>query len=125
MRPERWLEILQAPERDRLTVTEVCRRYGVSRKSYYSRLARYRSEGAGGLLPRSSRPATSPGRCPAEVEAAVVRLRLERPWWGARRIRAELQRAGGPVPALSTVHAVLRRHGLVGEPAAAPARHHG
>lgn len=117
--PDRWLEILRAPDRERLTVIEVCRRYGVSRKSYYSRLARYRAEGAAGLLPRSCRPKTSPGRSSSEVEAAVVRLRRERPRWGARRIRAELLRSGrDPVPALSTVHAILRRHGLVADHAA-------
>ncbi|WP_040797388.1 helix-turn-helix domain-containing protein [Nocardia higoensis] len=114
--PERWLEILQAPERDRSTVIEVCRRYGVSRKSYYSHLARYRAEGMAGLAPRSCRPKTSPGRSSSELEAAVVRLRRERPRWGARRIRAELLRDGwDPVPALSTVHAILRRHGLIAE----------
>jgi transposase len=112
---EQWLEILQAPERHRLTVTEVCRRYRISRKSYYSRLARYRAQGEAGLAPRSRRPKSSPGRSPSDVEAAVVRIRLNRPQWGARRIRTELTRHGPDhVPAVSTVHAILRRHGLVG-----------
>ncbi|GEM30941.1 hypothetical protein NN3_19480 [Nocardia neocaledoniensis NBRC 108232] len=112
-----WLEILQAPERERLTVTEVCRRYRVSRKSYYSYLARYQEHGVVGLAPRSRRPKHLPSRTPASVEAAVVRLRLTHPRWGARRIRTHLERFGDHrVPALSTVHAILRRHGLVGAP---------
>ncbi|MBF6341390.1 helix-turn-helix domain containing protein [Nocardia abscessus] len=114
-RPELWLEILQAPERHRLTVTEVCRRYRISRKTYYSYLARYRAQGVAGLVPRSRRPNRFPGRSPAAVEAAVVRIRLNRPQWGARRIRAELMRGStSQVPAISTVHAILRRNGLVG-----------
>ncbi|MGW5437028.1 helix-turn-helix domain-containing protein [Nocardia asteroides] len=110
-----WLEILQAPERNGLTVTEVCRRYEVSRKSYYSYLARYRAHGEAGLAPRSRRPKHLPARTAPDIEAVVVRTRLNHPRWGARRIRAQLLRANaGHVPAVSTVHAILRRHGLVG-----------
>ncbi|MFF2083881.1 helix-turn-helix domain-containing protein [Nocardia sp. NPDC058176] len=113
--PEQWLEILQAPARHRLTVTEVCRRYQVSRKTYYSYLARYQAHGEEGLAPRSRRPHHVPGRSPAEVEAAVVRIRRARPQWGARRIRTELLRdTTTHVPAISTVHAILRRHDLIG-----------
>ncbi|PPJ35350.1 hypothetical protein C5E45_26190 [Nocardia nova] len=81
-RSERWLEILHAPERYQLTVPEVCRRFGVSRKSYYSYLARYRELGAAGLAPRSRRPKTVPGRLPTLIESAVVRIRGDRPTWG-------------------------------------------
>ncbi|MFE9785595.1 helix-turn-helix domain-containing protein [Nocardia salmonicida] len=106
---------MQAPERNGLTVTEVCRRYNISRKSYYSYLARYRAHGVAGLAPRSRRPKSFPARTSADIEAVVVRVRLDRPQWGARRIRAHLLRAGsGRVPSVSTVHAILRRHGLVG-----------
>ncbi|WP_067445706.1 helix-turn-helix domain-containing protein [Nocardia alba] len=112
---EPWLEIFQAPDRNGLTVTEVCRRYNISRKSYYSYLARYREHGVAGLAPRSRRPKSFPARTSADIEAVVVRVRLDRPQWGARRIRAHLLRAGTTrVPAVSTVHAILRRHGLVG-----------
>lgn len=110
-----WLEILQAPDRNGLTVTEVCRRYNISRKSYYSHLARYREHGVAGLAPRSRRPKSFPARTSADIEAVVVRVRLDRPQWGARRIRTHLLRSGSTrVPAVSTVHAILRRHGLVG-----------
>ncbi|MFD4356246.1 helix-turn-helix domain-containing protein [Nocardia sp. NPDC058518] len=115
LQAEPWLEILQAPERNGLTVTEVCRRYNISRKSYYTYLARYRAHGVAGLAPRSRRPKSFPARTSADIEAVVVRVRLDRPQWGARRIRTHLLRAGsGRVPAVSTVHAILRRHGLVG-----------
>lgn len=109
-----WIEILLATKRHRLTVTEVCRRYGISCKTFYAYRARYRAEGFEGLEPRSRRPKTSPRQTPAEVEATVVELRLARPRWGARKIRAELLRRGlAGVPAVSTVHAILRREGLV------------
>jgi transposase InsO family protein len=114
--PQLWIEILLAPQRHGLTVTEVCRRYGISRKTYYAYRVRYRAEGVEGLEPRSRRPKSSPRQTPPEVEAMVVELRLARPRWGARKIRADLVRRGlADVPAVSTVHAILRRAGLIGE----------
>lgn len=111
-----WLEILLASDRHGLTVTEVCRRYGISRKTYYAYRARYRAEGLPGLEPRSRRPHGCAHRTPEHVEDLIVALRERHPRWGARKIRAELVRQGLPaVPAASTVHAVLRRSGLVGE----------
>jgi transposase len=53
-----WIEILLAPDRHGLTVTEVCRRYGISRKTFYAYRSRYRAEGWAGLEPRSRRPHT-------------------------------------------------------------------
>ena len=38
------------------SVTELCARLGISRKSYYKYLARFRGEGLEGLQPRSRRP---------------------------------------------------------------------
>lgn len=93
---ELWIEILLAPERHRLTVTEVCRRYGISRKTDYAYRARYRAEGVEGLEPRSRRPKYSPLRTPPEVEAMVVSIPMSRPRWGARKIRTELLRRGTP-----------------------------
>lgn len=53
---------------------------------------------------------------PAQIEQMIVRLRGEKPHWGARKIRELLvRRLAGDVriPATSTVHAVMDRHGLV------------
>ncbi|MGW6796760.1 helix-turn-helix domain-containing protein [Streptomyces chartreusis] len=115
---EQWIEILLAPERDRLSVAEVCRRHGISRKTFYVYLARYRAEGPAGLVPRSRRPKHSPARTAGEMESLVVQIRDAQPRWGARRIHNELVRRGVPgVPAVSTVHAILRRCGRLPESA--------
>ncbi|HEX4251903.1 MAG TPA: helix-turn-helix domain-containing protein [Pseudonocardia sp.] len=109
-----WMEILTAPQREGLSITEVCRRYGIARKTFYARLARYRAEGEPGLAPRPHRPRASAPRAPREVVDALRDLRAHNPHWGARRIRAELQQRGlSQVPAASTIHQILVREGLV------------
>jgi transposase InsO family protein len=96
---------------------EAAVRHGIGKTQVYEWLARHRQDGAEGLVPRSRRPASSPRRLEAGVEAAIVSWRRDRPRWGAKKIRAVLAREGYPVPAVSTVHQVLVRHGLVsGEP---------
>jgi hypothetical protein len=117
-----WVEILTAPERDGLSVSEVCRRYGIARKTFYARLARYRAEGELGLAPRRRRH-TPGSRVPGELVRDVLRLRAGHPGWGARRIRAELLKRrgagcgasadGSSVPAASTIHGILVREGLI------------
>lgn len=111
---DRWLEILLAPARDGVPVSEVCRRYGISRQSFYEYRRRLWAEGIAGLQPRSRCPANSPRKTTSEVESLIVRLRVDNPRWGARVLRTKLQQAGlDPVPAVSTVHRVLVRHSLV------------
>ncbi len=67
-------------------------------------------------LSGSSRPGSRANQLPQQVESLIVRLKAEKPHWGARKIRELLvRRLGGDVrvPAKSTIHAVLDRHGLV------------
>ena len=78
---------------------------GVSRCTAYKWLRRWRLEGLGGLQDRSSRPRSCPHRTSAELEARVIELRTA---W--RRGPHLLGGRLGLAP--STVHAVLRRHGL-------------
>ena len=68
-----------------------------------------------GLSDRSRRPYRQANRLPFQIEKRIVRLRQEHPTWGAPKIREKLRRLdlGISLPAISTVHAVLDRHGLV------------
>ena len=95
-------------------VSELARRFGVSAPTAYKWLRRHRSEGDPGLADRSRRPIRQPGRTSSELEAKVVELRLTYPYWGARKLRRLLLNAGeSDVPSCTTVHNILRRHGLV------------
>jgi transposase len=107
------LAVLLEPERTGDSVAEVCRRRGISRETFYLSRRRYLAEGLAGLEPRSRRPRSSRRRLDPELEAEICRLREEHPRWGARRIRAELRRAGADPPAVSTIHRALKRNHLV------------
>ncbi|MFF0257011.1 helix-turn-helix domain-containing protein [Micromonospora zamorensis] len=58
-------------------------RFGVSRQAVHRWLAWYQDEGLDGLADRSSRPHSSPGQTPPEVEALICELRRNHPRWGA------------------------------------------
>jgi transposase-like protein len=92
------LAVLLEPERTGVSVAEVCRRHGISRASYYRYRRRYLDEGVAGLEARSRRPRSSPGQIDAELEVEIVTMRKRHPRWGARRIHAELARAGREPP---------------------------
>jgi len=97
------------------TVSELSRSHEVSRKAVYGLLRRFEAEGWGCLEERSRAPHSHPNAVSAEIEAAVVALRRRWPNWGAKKLRARLARDAPEVawPAVSTLSAVLDRHGLV------------
>jgi len=93
----------------------LCAEFGISRKTGYKIFDRYKECGLGAFTDRRRRPYRQANRLPAPLEAVIVRLKREYPTWGAPKIREKLrQQFSGPhLPAISTVHAVLDRHGLV------------
>ena len=93
----------------------LCREFGVSRKTGYKIFNRYQNCGLEGLTDRSRRPYRHANQLPFQIETLIVRLKQDRPSWGAPKIRERLARLYPDVhtPAISTVHAVLDRHGLV------------
>ena len=79
-------------------------------------LARYRDQGHEALCDRSRRPVRYANQLPPQIENQIVTLKREKPHWGARKIRELLvRRLAGDIriPAKSTIHSVLHRHGLV------------
>ena len=95
-------------------ISQLCRRFEISRKTGYKWLEREDFED------RSRRPKSCPRKMPDEREALVVAVRAEHPAGGARKIAHVLQRDHGVQMATSTANSVLRRHGLI-DPAASQA----
>jgi putative transposase len=93
----------------------LCAEFGISRKTGYKIFERYKDCGVAAFSDRSRRPYRQANRLPPQLEAVIVRLKREYPGWGAPKIREKLRRQSTAphLPAISTVHAVLDRHGLV------------
>jgi len=119
-----WKKVLPMEERARfvlevekaeMSVAELCRRYGVSRKTGYKWIRRYRVEGLDGIRQRSSRPNRCPHKTNPEWEERIILERVKHSSWGPKKIRELLQRKGldGRVPQASTIGDILRRAGLV------------
>ena len=88
---------------------------GVSCKTGYKIFDRYQDCGVEGLTDRSRRPYRYANKLPFQVENFILNVKREHSSWGARKIRERLIRRFSdiPIPAKSTIHAVLDRHGLV------------
>ena len=97
------------------TVTELCRRYAISRPTAYELIRRYQADGPNGLTPRSRRPHTHPQATAPELVQAIVAARRKHPHWGPVTIvnRLRLQAPDRAWPAASTAGSILKTHGLI------------
>src|SRR4051794_36995057 len=69
--------VVAAGEGEKVNVAAVCRSAGISRKTFYKWVRRYREDGIGGLDDRSRRPHRTPHETRADVKHEVERLRKE------------------------------------------------
>jgi putative transposase len=96
--------------------TELCARYGVSRKTGYKWVERYRHEGAEGLQERSRRPLSQPTQLPYAVQQAIIQLRGSRRMeLGPKKIQTRLRERfpDQTLPSRTTIYNVLKRAGLI------------
>lgn len=95
-------------------MAELCRAYGISRKTGYKVVGRYAVDGAAGLQDRSRAPHQHPHAVAEALVTAILAQRARYPRWGPRKLRARLlmQQPSRPWPATSTIGAILHRHGL-------------
>lgn len=120
------------------SLAQVAREFGVSRKTAYKWLARYRLDRDAELIDRSRRPRRSPARCADSIESAVLALRRQYNW-GPRKIHRVLtdqapaqSPAQSPapshapshdgdtlLPSIRTMAAILKRRGCIDPPTSA------
>lgn len=97
-----------------VSMTELCHRFGISTKTGYKWIHRYKTQGPAGLSNQSRRPHSIPKQTSPEPEEAVCLLRKQHPAWGARKIRRRLQDLGTThIPACSTITRILHRRSLM------------
>jgi transposase InsO family protein len=96
------------------TMTELCSEFGVSRKTAYKWLGRYREEGPSALEDRSRAPHTHPNRVEPTVAEALLMGRKAHPHWGARKVLVWLAKTQPmlELPSASTVSALYAKYGL-------------
>ena len=114
------LRFISEKESSQATMTELCERYGISRKTGYKWAARYEESGPGGLEDRPHVAKSFPHQVSTEKSERLVELRQRFPSWGPRKLRTWLERHHPEEswPAASTIGDLLKRQGLVaGRPA--------
>jgi transposase InsO family protein len=109
------LQFVADYQRGSFSMSELCERYGVSRKTGYKWLQFYEDEGPVGLADHSRRPHHSPQATPPEIRADVEAFRHAHPTWGAKKLLDRLRKKhpSRAWPARSTVCGLLKRAGLV------------
>lgn len=97
------------------STSELCERYGVSRKTAYKWLGRFEEEGRAGLKDKSRAPKTCPHRIDRGVARTICDVRRKHPTWGPRKILQYLEPRYPSLvlPAVSTAGDLLKRTGLV------------
>jgi len=93
----------------------LCREFGISRSTGYKIWKRYQEFGSPAVFDQSRAPHKHPNQTPFEIEQLIVRLKKDKPYWGAPKIRELISRHHASIkpPAISTVHQILDRHDLV------------
>jgi len=104
------LEFVMLALGPRANIRALCRAHGISPKTAYKLLARFKEFGHEGLQDRSRRPLSSPARSSPELEAQVIALHDAYPCWGGYKLAALLP-DGIAKPHPNTIDAILRRHG--------------
>lgn len=95
-------------------LTDLCREYGISRKTGEKFKSRFRDLGPAGLEDQSRAPKLIPHKTPPELVGVLLAERRLHPTWGPRKIKEVLERRlDRPFPAPSTIGDVFAEHGLI------------
>ena len=108
------LQFLSSYQKEEMSVSDLCREFGISRPTGYRWINRYKEVGPEGLLDLSRRPHGCSHATPEATENAILALRGKHPSWGARKLKARLEKIEPSVswPAASTFGSILNRAGL-------------
>ncbi len=111
-------EFIRSVETEAESFSALCAKFGISRKTGYKILNRFKSEGLEGLKPHSRMPLFNPNKTPQAMVDRILEVRAKHTTWGPRKILTVLQKQRlENLPAPSTVSDILKRHGFISEEA--------
>ena len=94
-------------------VTDLCREYGVSRKTVNKFKTRFERLGLAGLEDQSRAPKTIPHKTPPEVEEVIIVERKQHPTSGPKKLKEVLERRlQRTFPSAAAIGSILARNGL-------------
>jgi len=109
-------EFVEHAKQETANISQLCRQFGISRKTGYKWLKRYKKQGKEGLLDQSRKPRRSPKKTSEEIEAAILKVRDEHDAWGGRKIKRFLEDKGHKqLPNPSTITVILQRNEKISE----------
>lgn len=97
------------------TVTALCKSFGISRRTGYNLINKYKKLGDQCFEDRSKVPTNTPHKTPIEIEEKIVELRRKHETWGARKFKKLLEQNFeiSDIPSETTINAILKRNDLI------------
>lgn len=89
----------------------LCREFGITRATGYKWVSRHKGQEE--LTDRSRCPNTTANKTSEEIELQIIQLRIEKPGWGAKKIKTVLENRGVEMPCIKTVNNILNRYGCI------------
>lgn len=108
---EKLREEFALSAKNRTNFSALCREFGITRKTGYKWLKRYTESES--LADKSRTPNLIANKTPEATERLVVALRKDNPGWGAKKLKAALEREGFNIPCVKTVNNILNRYGCI------------
>ncbi len=102
-------------QNNKLSMTDLCRKFNISRKTGYKIILRFEEESLDGLKPRSRAHVSHPEQIDNETTQVLLKLKKRYPKWGPKKIKdwLALEYPKQYWPASSTIGDLFKRHGLV------------
>ena len=111
---EEKIKFIQALELPHGTFSDLCSAFGISAKTGYKYLKRYKEKGLEGLKEINRQPKLSPAKTSSLVENLVLKVRHLHPSWGGEKIKIYLLNKGYKnLPSEKTIDRILKRNGLI------------
>ena len=103
-------EFVEAAKRTE-NFSSLCREFGITRATGYKWVKRFETNTP--LTDRSRRPSITANKTPEETELEIVKLRMEHPGWGAKKLKTVLENRGFEIPCVKTVNNILNRYNCI------------